>query len=215
MKRIALTFIFLLFFTSALFAQTEILTNSDVVEMTDANLNAELIADKIRTTGSNFDVSAKALIALKKANVKDEIIALMVERSKTQPLQTAENKPEGGAVAAEKKNLTAAEILRAARTITIHKDSINPSRQALEKELLKRPEWKKINLSILESSQDSDLSIEIGFVHFSVITHRYVWRVYDRRTGTVIAAGETTSWGSLAKNLARDIAKNLNKVLNV
>jgi len=46
----------------------------------------------------------------------------------------------------------------------------------------------------------------------SLVTHRYVFRIYDRRTGAVIAAGETTSWGSLAENLARHIAKSLTAI---
>lgn len=215
MKRIILSFSFLLFFAFSALAQSEILTNPDVIEMTEAGLKSELIADKIKTTGSNFDVSAKGLIALKKGNVADEVIALMVERSKTQPETISAIKTENGAKIIERKNLSAADILRSARTIVIYKDSLNPSKQALEKELFKRPEWKKINLAIVESSTDSDLSVQISFVHFSVVTHRYTWRVYDKRSGTVLAAGETTSWGSLAKNLARDIAKSLNKVLNV
>lgn len=214
MKRLLSTFILLLFSAFVAHAQSEILTNTDIIEMTEAGLKAEIIADKLKTTGSNFDVSTKALIALKKGNVADEIIALMVERSKTQPETVSEIKTENGAKVIEKKNLTATDILRSARTIAIYKDSMNPSKQALEKELLKRVEWKKINLSIVESSSNSDLAVKISFVHLSLITHRYVWRVYDKRSGTVIAAGETTSWGSLAKNLAGDIAKGLNKVLN-
>jgi len=48
----------------------------------------------------------------------------------------------------------------------------------------------------------------------SWITHRYVYRIYDRRSGAVIAAGETTSWGSLAENLARHIGKDMEKIMN-
>ncbi|HQU86851.1 MAG TPA: hypothetical protein PKY59_27200 [Pyrinomonadaceae bacterium] len=213
MKRILSTITFSFLFSISAFAQTEILTNSDILEMTEAGLNAELIKDKVRSTSNNFDVSAKALIALKKGSVADEVIALMVEKSKTQPQKPAESKTENALQTVEKKNLTASDILRSARTIAIHKDSLNPNKQALEKELLKRAEWTKINLSIVESHSDSDLSVQISFVHFSLITHRYVWRVFDKRSGTVIAAGETTSWGSLAKNLARDIAKSLDKLV--
>jgi hypothetical protein len=75
--------------------------------------------------------------------------------------------------------------------------------------LLKLKEWQALNLNLVNYKQSSDLIIDIGFVPFSLITHRYVWRVYDNKSGTVIAAGETTSWGNLAKNLARQISKQL------
>ena len=79
---------------------------------------------------------------------------------------------------------------------------------------MKRPEWPKFNLTIVQFKNDADIYIQIGFVHGSLITHRYVYRIFDRRTGAVLAAGETTSWGSLAENLARHIAKSLNNILN-
>ena len=75
--------------------------------------------------------------------------------------------------------------------------------------MLKRPEFKKLNLNILRYKDAADLYVEIGFVQGSVITHRYAYRIYDRRSGSILAGGETTSWGSLAENLARRIAKSL------
>ncbi len=84
----------------------------------------------------------------------------------------------------------------------------------MEKELLKRREWQKLNLNIVRYKEGADLHVEIGFVPLSVITHRYVFRVFDSKSGTVIAAGETTSWGSLAENLAREISKKLRKSFN-
>ena len=72
--------------------------------------------------------------------------------------------------------------------------------------------WQKYNLTLVRYKEEADLYVEIGFVPLSVITHRYVFRVYDRRSGTVICAGETTSWGSLAKNLAREITQKMDRV---
>lgn len=212
MKKITLFILFLLIPTLTGFAQTEILTNAEIIEMSQAGLGKDVILQKIKSTGSNYDVSAKALVELKKANVEDEVITLILEKSKTQPERPPLAQIQNGVVI-EKKSLTPADILRSARTIAFHKDSMNPSRQALEKELLKRPEWKKINLAITEDKDNADLSVQIGFVHFSLLTHRYVFRVFDRRSGMLIAAGETTSWGSLAENLARNMAKSLNDVL--
>lgn len=204
----------ILLFTTAIFAQTEVLTNIELIEMAKAGLGKELIVHKINTTVSNFDVSAKALVELKKAAVEDEIIALILEKSKTQPEKIAVSGTPENHKKVEKKSLTPAEILRSARTITLLKDSLHPSRQALEKELLKRPEWKRINLVITQDTNNTDLSLQIGFVHGSILTHRYVFRIYDTRSGIVIAAGETTSWGSLAENIARNVGKELKKLID-
>jgi hypothetical protein len=207
-------------------AQTETLTNLTVIEMSKIGLDKEIIIKKINESENNFDVSTNALIELKKNGVDNTVITMMLERanrktadnlttmqtdnttnttlgySDSQPItmyqQTSSNIP------------TPKEALRNARTIALEKSSVNPSRQALEKELLKRKEWSAINLSIVRYKEAADLYMEIGFVHFSIITHRYVWRVYDRRSGIIVAAGETTSWGSLAKNIARDVAQKLN-----
>jgi hypothetical protein len=202
-------------------AQSETLTNHEVILLTRAGLSQELIIRKIRDSGKNFDITAEGLIELKKAGVADEVIALMMEKSAaaadspnndTTP-GYSDSVPVSGYSTPSHIVLDPKEALRSAKTIAIEKSSLHPSRQALEKELLKRKEWKDFNLNIVRYKEGADLYIEIGFVPFSLITHRYVWRVFDNKSGTVIAAGETTSWGSLAKNLARDISKKLSKVL--
>lgn len=203
-------------------AQTETLTNNEVILLTRAGLSKELIIRKIKDTGADFDISAKGLIDLKKAGVSDDVIALMMEKS-TSGANEIENEPDTGfsdSIPASGLQpptthiiLEPKEAFSSAKTIAIEKSSLHPSRQALEKELMKRADWKELNLNIIRYKESADLFIEIGFVPFSLITHRYVWRVYDNKSGTVIASGETTSWGSLAKNLARDISKKLSNVL--
>ena len=74
---------------------------------------------------------------------------------------------------------------------------------------MKRKDFRQLNLTIQRYKETADLFVDIGFVSGSWVTHRYVYRVYDRKTGSVITAGETTSWGSLAENLARHITKRL------
>ena len=197
----------------------EILTNNDVVSMSQANLAESLIVEKIKESKGAFDVSVSGLVNLKKSGVSDEIIRAMMEKSRAlrekstvSSTQTfSDSQPIIESVPTVVKS--SAEALRSARTIAIEKSTVNPSRQALEKELLKRKDWQKLNLNILRYKEGADLRVEIGFVPLSLITHRYVYRVYDNRSGTVIVAGETTSWGSLAKNLAREISKKLNDVL--
>jgi hypothetical protein len=210
------TFLIAMLLAVSVFAQTETLTNAEVIEMSASGLGKALILQKITSTNGKYDVSVKGLVELKKANVDDEIIEKMLEKSKIQPEVSKEiptNQPNQISNP-EHKTLTPKELLLSAKTMVISKNSINPSIQALEKELLKRSEWKRINVAITEDKLSADLSIQISFVHLSLITHRYTFRVFDRRTGMLIAAGETTSWGSLSNNLARNIAQSLNNVLN-
>ena len=72
MKRNLMLLIFtglLLCLTAA--AQTETLTNSNVIEMAKAGLGEDIVLNKIRTADGNYDVSATALIELKKAGISD------------------------------------------------------------------------------------------------------------------------------------------------
>lgn len=213
-----LTLIFIFSFSIAVFAQTETLTNSEIILMTKTGLSNELIIRKIKDSSGNYDVSTNALIDLKKAGVSDYVIALMMDNKAANSQPTLQNS-QGYSDSDSTKSIShivlePKEALLSAKTIAIEKSTLNPSRQALEKELLKRPDWQKLNLNIVRYKEDADLFIEIGFVPLSIITHRYVYRIYDNNSGTVIAAGETTSWGSLAKNLASNIAKSLVKVAN-
>ena len=214
---------FLLIFVSTTFAQSETLTNAAIVEMTRAGLGVPIILQKIASSGANFDISVKALIELKKAGVQDEVIQAAIEKNRATPVNAAgiqtppfsesqPSQPVENKVLVENKAVTPAEALRSAKTIALVKSSLQPSRQALEKELIKRAAWKKLNLTLVRYRESADLYVEIGYVSLSWLTHRYVFRVYDRRSGAVIAAGETTSWGSLAENLARQISKKLGSI---
>lgn len=194
--------------------------------MSSAGLSKDLIIRKIRDSVGNYDTTAESLIELKKAGVADDVIELMMDSAKN---ELDENTTKSEKEYSESQPVTydtfyktpakpdarivldPKEALQNAKTIAIKKSSLHPSRQALEKELFKRKEWKDLNLNLVRYKEDADLLIEIGFVPLSVITHRYVYRIYDNQSGTVIAAGETTSWGSLAKNLARGITRELKK----
>ncbi len=226
--------IFILLFSFAAFAQTETLTNSQIVEMSKAGLAAEIVLRKIESSRIDFNVSTSALIELKKSGVPDEIISAMLEKAEANRKYSAssntgissntvpypdstgakillETKP-AAQIQPSGKILSPKEALISAKTIALEKSSLQPSRQALEKELLKRKDWQALNLTIERYKESADLYVEIGYVSLSWITHRYVYRVYDRRSGAVLAAGETTSWGSLAENLARHISKSLNQI---
>jgi hypothetical protein len=227
--------IFILIFSFAAFAQTETLTNLQIIEMSKAGLAAEIVLKKIESSRVDFNVSTDALIALKKSGVADEIISAMLEKAEANkkystPTNTAissntaaysdstpaailsEIKP--AQIQPSGKILSPKEALLSAQTIAFAKSSLQPSRQALEKELFKRKDFQALNLTIERYKESADLYVEIGYVSLSWLTHRYVYRIYDRRSGAVMAAGETTSWGSLAENLARHISKSLTQIAN-
>jgi hypothetical protein len=223
MRIITITFL-LAAFCFSVFGQNETLTNKEVILMTRAGLSEDLIIRKVNESNGDFDTTAQALIELKKAGVSDVVIALMMEKksapdAKIKPYSDStddysfDSANLRGSGSTSRIVLDPKEAMRSAKTIAIKKSSLQPSRQALEKELLKRKEWKDLNLTLVRYKEDADLLIEIGYVSMSWITHRYTYRIYDNKSGTVIAAGETTSWGSLAENLARGIAKRLEKAL--
>ena len=222
MKRIITLTLTLICFAFIALAQTEILTNSQIVEMSKIGLSKEIILKKINDSQSNFDVSTNALIELKRDGVADEVIALMLEKSDDKRSLSnisnqnsevfSETQPTPEIQQFVPSVVSPKDALRNAKTVAIEKSSANPSRQSLEKELFKRPQWLKYNLTLVRYKQDADIYIEIGFVPLSIITHRYVFRIYDRRSGTIITAGETTSWGSLSKHLAREITQKMDVV---
>jgi hypothetical protein len=205
----------LAFFTFNVLAQIETLSNQDIIDMVEAGFSKALIIDKIKTSQGNYDTSTKALIELKKAQVDEEIIKfLMLKTPKKEtvnsPLVSPLNSEKVTSFEEDARNPTI--ILKNARTLSIKKTTLHPSIKALEKELLKRSEWKNLKMVIVQASSVSDLTIEISRVKFSLVTHRYTFRIVENKSGIVIAAGETTSWGSLAENLARNIAVNLAKL---
>ncbi len=202
-------------------AQTEILTNSQIVEMSKIGLGKEIILRKIFDSQNTFDVSTNGLIELKKSGVADEVIVGMIEKNEAKPQPNSsdqnsqsfsESQPTVEAKKFSPTVVSAKDALLNAKTVAIEKSSLNPSRQSLEKELLKRKEWQKYALTLVRYKEDADIYIEIGFVPLSLITHRYVFRIYDRQSGTIITAGETTSWGSLSHNLAREITQKMDLV---
>lgn len=58
----------------------EVLTNESIIKMVNAGLKTETIIRKIEASRSDFDLSTDGLIALKKANVPDDVITAMLEK---------------------------------------------------------------------------------------------------------------------------------------
>jgi len=59
---------------------SDTLKNSSIIKMTNSKLGDNLILSKIKSSPIDFDISTDALIALKKANVTDVVIAYIVEK---------------------------------------------------------------------------------------------------------------------------------------
>jgi hypothetical protein len=70
---------FITAFCLSVFGQDEKMTNNDVVSLVKAGLSNSIIINKIRTSGSNFDLSVDGLIALKQAGVTDDVVGAMFD----------------------------------------------------------------------------------------------------------------------------------------
>jgi hypothetical protein len=209
MKRIFYLTIIIICSTATGFSQGETINNQTVIEMSKAGLSTELILRKIASSQASFDLSSNRLIELKKAGVDDAVINSMLDRNEQSNSSTTGVANAASSESTGPAPASGAKVMSMAKTIAFGKSSLQPSRQALEKELMKRKDFRQLNLTIQRYKETADLFVDIGFVSGSWVTHRYVYRIYDRKTGSVITAGETTSWGSLAENLARHIAKGL------
>ena len=74
-------------------AESEVLTNADVVEMINAGLSAEIVLAKLESCGCRFTTSSSALVALLRSGVPEEVIYAMVVPSIRGP-QPPDPEPE-------------------------------------------------------------------------------------------------------------------------
>lgn len=210
--------------TLAINAQKEILTNGEIIEMSKAGLQRDVILTKIRTSETKFDTTAKALIELKKEKVDDAVISEIIstakedERLETRRVETVKtgNTELSEAAPAPTRNVdykTPSQLLREAKTIAFKKNSAYPKIKELESSLLKKArveKWNKFGLVITQYVADADLLVEIGH---DFGTH-YNFRVVDVKTGRVItASGVSSLGGALAGNVADKLIKRLDEVL--
>ena len=80
--------------------EEEVLTNADVVALSEAGLPASVIAAKIKASKTDFDTSVEQLVALSKAGVDGAVIEAMVNAkgpSRTQPRAEAAGSREAAA----------------------------------------------------------------------------------------------------------------------
>jgi len=81
-------------------AVTTELTNKDVIQMQDAGLGADIIAEKILSSACDFDTSPAALAQLKKTGVPDPVLLAMLRCRPTPPALIATT--PGGSTPEEK-----------------------------------------------------------------------------------------------------------------
>ncbi len=75
--------ILLLFTTTNLCIASEKMTNSDIVKLNRAGLSEATIVEIIKKSSNDFDLSTDAIIELKKENVSEIIIKIMLDTKKT------------------------------------------------------------------------------------------------------------------------------------
>ena len=68
--------------------QEEVLTNADIIALTEAGVPAEAIVVKIESTRSDFDTSVEQLIALSTAGVDAGVVAAMTRKGATEAPNT-------------------------------------------------------------------------------------------------------------------------------
>lgn len=83
MLRYTLFLLVSLVFSFSSEAQTDTVTNKTVIQLKSAGLSSDIIKSKIQGSPCRFDLSTDALIALKKANIPDDVITAMLSKSNT------------------------------------------------------------------------------------------------------------------------------------
>ena len=78
----------------------ETVTNEEVISLTKAGLASSIIIGKIRSSKTNFDTSADALIKLKQNAVGDDVIAAMFDAKNPSSPTGAPSNSTGAAVVA-------------------------------------------------------------------------------------------------------------------
>ena len=66
-------------FYSNVQAQSDVMTNDEVISLAKAGLSQSIIIGKIRTSKSSFDLSTDSLIKLKQEGISDDIVTAMLE----------------------------------------------------------------------------------------------------------------------------------------
>jgi mono/diheme cytochrome c family protein len=99
-------------------------------------------------------------------------------------------------------------ILRSARTIHVRSMTVYLEAQQFENELLKRPEFKSLELAIVKDPRMADIRIEINRAEFSF---NYAFTATNPQTSMVVASGKVTAWNGYfaGPRIAKDFLKQI------
>ncbi len=86
----------------------------------------------------------------------------------------------------------ATALLRTAKTVYVQPKSYYMNREALERELVKHPEFNQLGLLVVRNKKEADLILE---VYRKKWTTRFTITAIDARTGTLVASCQESSIG--------------------
>lgn len=87
---------------------------------------------------------------------------------------------------------SAVSILRTAKTVFIQPKSDYMNREALERELVKHPDFNRLGLLVVRDKEEADLILE---VYRKKWTTRFTITAVDARTGALVASCQESSVG--------------------
>ncbi|MBC7932605.1 MAG: hypothetical protein H7Z38_18755 [Rubrivivax sp.] len=114
-----------------------------------------------------------------------------------------EDESESKEEEARPRVLDPATIMRKARFIRVHSDSVFISEQEIEDSLRKRKEFQAWGMIITRNDADADLIIEVTR---KSLTRRFTFTVLDPRTMEVVTSGKTRSV-TFGKKISNKIAE--------
>lgn len=216
--RSALTIALAMFAALALagmaFAQgDESLTNDDVVKMVQARLSTKIIMTTIESAPAvKFDLSPRALVALKTAGVDDRIIEAMQVKAGEQQAGAAPHEappppPEKSTALATSKDPEF--ILRNFRTMLVNAEGAKVFRSDQMKAALgKNRDFGGLNIVIVDEPAVADVVLEVGYT----FAWDFPFSLVHQNTSVVLVSGKGTgpfSGPAGADSVARELAKLL------
>ncbi len=83
------------------------------------------------------------------------------------------------------------QVIRSARTISIHSQTVFLTNSTLERALIKNKDWEKLDMNIVSTPGTADLEILVDRLPF---THIHTYTLTDRKTGIVLTSGRVRAF---------------------
>jgi hypothetical protein len=112
------------------------------------------------------------------------------EKQTQSPFENDDESESESKEAARRRATDPATVMRKARFIRVHSDSVFISEQEIEDSLRKRKEFQAWGMIITRNDSDADLIIEVTR---KSLTRRFTFSVLDPRTMEVVTSGKTRS----------------------